>query len=149
MLTVRDFSEKDRSSYINMSKDFYSGDSAIAPVSDENFSKTFSAVLSGDKGVRGCIIEKDGETAGYALLPFFWSCETGGTTVVLDELYILPQFRGSGLGSQFMQWLLKEYENTPRIRLEVCHANLRVKHLYERYGFEELPYIQMTKDKTL
>lgn len=70
MLTVRDFSEKDRSSYINMSKDFYSGDSAIAPVSDENFSKTFDAVLSGDKGVRGCIIEKDGETAGYALLPF-------------------------------------------------------------------------------
>lgn len=149
MLTVRDFVENDRSAYISMSRDFYSGDSAIAPVSEENFSKTFEAVLRGDKSVRGCIIEKDGERAGYALLPFFWSCEAGGMTVVLDELYILEKFRGSGLGSQFMQWLINEYEDTPRIRLEVCRANLRVKHLYERYGFKELPYLQMTKDKTL
>lgn len=149
MLTVRNFSEKDRTAYMAMSSDFYGGDSTLAPVSEDNFSKTFDAVLSGDKGVRGCIIEKDGKTAGYVLLPFFWSCEAGGMTVVLDELYILPEFRGSGLGSQFMEWLLNEYENTPRIRLEVCEANLRVKHLYERYGFKDLPYLQMTRDKTL
>ena len=130
-----------------MSRDFYGGDSAIAPVCEDNFSKTFEAVLN--KNVRGCIIEKDGKRAGYALLPCFWSCEAGGMTVVLDELYILPEFRGSGLGSQFMEWLLNEYENTPRIRLEVCKANLRVKHLYERYGFKDLPYLQMTRDKTL
>lgn len=146
MVNVRNFIPSDRENYILMGKDFYSGEGVLAPVPEENFTATFSAVLSGNKGVRGVIIEKDGVSSGYALIPSFWSCEGGGECAVLDELYILPEFRGKGIGTAFMEWLMKEYAQTPRIRLEVCPQNPRVRKLYERFGFENLDYGQMTRD---
>ena len=85
MLTVRDFTEDDRATYIAMSIDFYSGDSAIAPVREENFSKTFDAVLQGDKSVRGCIIEKNGERAGYDGMKSVLAECTGAGVIMLKD----------------------------------------------------------------
>ena len=88
------------------------------------------------------------QVVGYALLVFYWSCEAGGQTVQLEELYLSERVRGCGLGSQFMEWLLREYEGSAkRFRLEVCPRNQRVKKLYEHYGFEILPYEQMVLEK--
>ena len=109
---------------------------------------TFDCLMRGEPGLRGCILEHEGQVVGYALLVFYWSCEAGGQTVQLEELYLSERVRGCGLGSQFMEWLLREYEGSAkRFRLEVCPRNQRVKKLYERYGFEILPYEQMVLEK--
>ena len=92
-------------------------------------------------------MEQDGQVVGYALMVSYWSCEAGGKTVQLEELYLSERVRGRGLGSQFMEWLLREYEGeAKRFRLEVCPRNQRVKKLYERYGFVPLPYEQMVRE---
>lgn len=143
-MTIRNFIPADRTAYIAMSTDFYSGDSALHPIGRDHFESTFDHILTGaDDSVRGVILEQDGKTAGYALLIRYWSCEAGGETVMLDEVYIKPEFRGAGLGSAFMTWLAAEYPAAKRFRLEVCPQNRRVMGLYKRFGYEVLDYIQM------
>lgn len=117
------------------------------PITDEKLINTFHRLLAGEPGLRGCILEQDGQVVGYALMVSYWSCEAGGKTVQLEELYLSERVRGRGLGSQFMEWLLREYEGeAKRFRLEVCPRNQRVKKLYERYGFVPLPYEQMVRE---
>lgn len=147
-MVVRDFQKADFDDFINMASDFYSGDATLFQADKSNFIKTFEQSLNHSPLMRGLIIEHANKTAGYALLAFYWSCEAGGTVVQLEDLYIKSEFRSAGLGSQFMEWLLAEYgEKTARFRLEVCPKNERVKGFYEKYGFCELPYMQMIKSK--
>lgn len=146
-MTIRDFIPADRAEYIAMSADFYSGDGALHPIGRDHFEDTFDHIMAGeDRSVRGVILEHGGKTAGYALLIRYWSCEAGGETVMLDEVYIKSDFRGAGLGSAFMAWLDSEYPAARRFRLEVCPQNRRVMGLYERFGYEVLDYIQMIRE---
>lgn len=143
-MTIRDFKESDRELYCRMAQDFYGGDGTLFPVDEKNFNDTVDYILTNPDDLRGCIIEHNGETVGYALLVFFWSCEAGGKCLLLDELYLLESVRGQGIGSKFMEWLEEEYSGkVRRMRLEVCPKNPRVQSLYKRYGFEMLDYKQM------
>ena len=65
--------------------------------------------------------------------------------VWIDELYVLPAFRGRGIGGSFFCWL---HENIPaaRYRLETEPENERARNLYARYGYKEFPYLQMVKE---
>lgn len=146
-MTARNFIPSDRTEYIAMSSDFYSGDGALHPIGKDHFEDTFDHLLAEeDDSIRGVVLEQDGRIAGYALLVFYWSCEAGGKTVMLDEIYIKPDFRGAGIGSAFMKWLEKEYTDVKRFRLEVCPQNRRVMGLYQRFGYEVLDYIQMIRE---
>ncbi|HIT54206.1 MAG TPA: GNAT family N-acetyltransferase [Candidatus Fimivicinus intestinavium] len=146
-MKVRAFTPDDKEAYLAMGKDFYNGEGTLFPITDEKLTDTFDRLLEGEPGLRGCILEQNGQAVGYALLVFYWSCEAGGKTVQLEELYLSEQVRGQGLGSQFMEWMLQEYEGqAKRFRLEVCPRNQRVKKLYERYGFVPLPYEQMVRE---
>lgn len=146
-MTIRNFLPSDRAEYIAMATDFYSGDGALHPIGRDHFESTFDHILTGtDDSARGVILEQNGKTAGYALLIRYWSCEAGGETVLLDEVYIKSEFRGEGLGSTFMEWLAAEYPAAKRFRLEVCPQNRRVMGLYERFGYEVLDYIQMIRE---
>lgn len=146
-MVIRAFTPQDKNAFLAMGKDFYAGDGTLFPISDQKLLDTFACLMRGDAGLRGCILEHEGQAVGYALLVFYWSCEAGGMVVQLEELYLAAQVRGLGFGSQFMEWLLREYEGrAKRFRLEVCPRNQRVKKLYERYGFEILPYEQMVRE---
>lgn len=64
--------------------------------------------------------------------------------VLLEELYLRPDCRGKGYGKQLLDFLKKEYAGrAARLRLEVAPENPRARQLYEREGFEVLPYTQM------
>lgn len=145
-MTVRDFQAADQQSYFKMAKDFYAGDATLFEIKDEYLEDTFQQIMEKSPYVRGLLLEQEGELAGYSILAFHWSSEAGGMVLLLEEIYIQERFRGHGLGSQFMDWLFTEYQDKiSRFRLEVCPHNLRVKRLYESYGFEVLDYIQMIK----
>lgn len=144
-MQIRNFVETDRDVYMEMAADFYDGDSTLFPIAQKNLQDTFQAILNDEPSVRGVILEQDGQPAGYALLVRYWSCEAGGEVILLDEVYVSPAFRGHGLGSQFMEWMLREYAHAKRFRLEICPKNPRVRALYARYGFQPLDYMQMIR----
>ena len=147
-MVIRAFMPEDKACYLAMGRDFYAGEGTLFPISDQKLLDTFDCLMRGEPGLRGCILEHEGQVVGYARVVLYWSWEAGGQTVQLEEVYLSERGRGHGLGSQFMEWLLREYEGSARrFRLEVCPRNQRVKKLYERYGFEILPYEQMVLEK--
>lgn len=143
---LRPFSAEDRALYCQMAHDFYRSEAVDHTIPDAFITRTADAVLDGTPFAAIYLLEQDGTTVGYALLALTWSQEAGGPAVWVDELYLLPQFRGQGLGTKFFQELETLYPNAARFRLEIEPDNVRAKALYTRMGFTGLNYGQMIHD---
>lgn len=144
---IRDIQAQDQAIYMQMSKDFYHSDATLFAMTDEQLQATLQKALQNSPFLRLVIIEEEQKTVGYSLLAFYWSNEAGGMVTQLEEFYVLPEYRGKQLGSQFLNWLIDSYrDQTARFRLEICSSNVGAKKLYEKYGFSTLDYIQMIKD---
>lgn len=143
---LRLFTSSDRVDYCRLAHEFYRSDAVDHTIPDDFISRTADAVLAGTPYAAIYMLEQDGQLAGYALLALTWSQEAGGLAVWVEELYVLPQFRGQGLGSAFFRELEGLYPSAARFRLEIEPDNLRARALYAKMGFEELNYGQMIHD---
>jgi GNAT superfamily N-acetyltransferase len=90
---------------------------------------------------RAVVCDIGGRAVGYALLISFWSNELGGEVCTVDELYVLPEHRGSGLGTALLQGLAGADQSlwpaeAAALALEVSPRNERARALYERLAFE-------------
>lgn len=83
---------------------------------------------------------KDGYLVGLAAVSFAWTLEHGGRSAWLDELYVLPAFRGLGAGTALLDQVILEAKKDGclAIDLEVDSVHRRAEHLYQRYGFRPL-----------
>lgn len=145
---IRDFTASDHDAFLAMAGEFYTSDAVMHSVPESCFETTFARCLAGDAFVRGLILESGGRPAGYALLSFTYSNEAGGLVVLLEEIYVLPEFQGKGLGRELFGFVEAEYaEQARRFRLEVTRCNERAISLYRHLGYEPLDYIQMIKDR--
>jgi GNAT superfamily N-acetyltransferase len=81
------------------------------------------------------IFKVNATVVGYATLTFYWSNEYNGLVVILDELFILPEYRNRGISTLFINQLAQEKEYK-MIDLEVFKENTRALALYKRLGFE-------------
>jgi len=88
------------------------------------------------------VLARDGqEVIGLAVLAFTWTLEHGGRTAWLDELFVLPERRGQGVGRQLLQEALRVAEEAGciAVELEVESSHSRAANLYAREGFERRP----------
>lgn len=139
-------SENDWELYNHYVDVFYHTDAVNAPVPAENYRATFDEMLRRDTYVEGYIFEYEGVPCGFALLSRTFSQEAGGLSITIEEIYIEPDYRSKGLATEFFEWL-KHESGAMRLRLEVEDYNVGAKKLYERMGFELLPYLQMVIDR--
>lgn len=149
MLIIRDIAEQDRDQVVKMMTTFYESPACLHSVPTEHFKRTITETLKGNPYSRILVLQEGEDTAnivGYAALALSWSNEAGGPLIWFDELYLSPETRGKGYGTQVFHWLEDAYPDVKRVRLEVTHENTRAIQLYERLGYEELPYYQMLKD---
>ncbi|SEO66051.1 Acetyltransferase (GNAT) family protein [Halogranum amylolyticum] len=84
-------------------------------------------------------VDDDGEVAGYvfvlpASLGFVWDA------AVLNELFVAPEHRGTGVADDLMEAALTLARGMElpldRIVLDVDRENDRAQAFYDRYGFE-------------
>jgi GNAT superfamily N-acetyltransferase len=141
---IRPVSPRDRDGYILMARDFYSTGAVMKKIPDECFERAFGELMRSDEYAKAYMIESGGVTAGYALTAKTYSQEAGGMVLWLEEIYIKPEYRGRGLGGEFLEYarntLGREYA---RLRLELEPGNDRAAELYRRHGFSDFPYLQM------
>ena len=142
---IRKITEKDKEIYLGMAKQFYQSDVVLSPIPDENIEKTFHLLMEGSPYAEAFIFEFERKIAGYALLARTWSQEAGGEVVWIEEILVLPEFRGKGIGKAFFAFLEKNFPAC-RYRLEVEKENEKAVKLYKALGFEFFPYDQMKKD---
>jgi ribosomal protein S18 acetylase RimI-like enzyme len=144
---IRDFKVSDREIYYMMSEKFYHSDAVSHPVPKEFFIKTFNMCIEKSPFTRGLLIEQDHLAAGFALLAFTYSNEVGGLVLLIEDLFILPEFRGRGLVRHFFDYLENEYHGkVRRYRLEVTKNNHQAIGIYQHLGYEKMAYISMVKE---
>lgn len=85
------------------------------------------------------VAEVDDEPVGYLKLgPLKLPVEPGGPAILLDQLYILKGYHGTGIAHALMDWAIEEASrrNARELYLSVYVDNHRAKRFYDRYGFE-------------
>jgi GNAT superfamily N-acetyltransferase len=89
----------------------------------------------------------DGRLAGYIVVLLGYSLEFGGRYGLLDELFVVEDCRGKGIGSEALAFAgeLCRARGWQALRLEVGRENHRAMALYSRSGFEIHDRFLMTK----
>ena len=148
MTAIRKITSEDRDFFIAASKAFYASAAVAHDVPASYHLTTFEELMNSEVYQSGYILEVDGASAGYALVSKTFSHEAGGTVWWLEELYILPEYRGKGLGRSYFDFIEKAAaENgVRRLRLEVEPDNTRAAKLYSNLGYKPLNYSQMLKE---
>jgi len=110
------------------------------PTSGEALKQAIAAVLQ-NEGLGLFLVARDGgEIIALAALSFAWTLEHAGKTAWLDELYVVPERRGQGVGRALLERVIAEARalGCRAIDLEVDQAHQRAERLYQREGFERL-----------
>jgi GNAT superfamily N-acetyltransferase len=110
------------------------------PISRERLRAGIEAWLSNPS--RGLILvaQHDSRIVGVSCVDFMWPLEHGGLGGWLEELYVVPEYRKQGVGTQLLEATLSQCARLgcSAIDLEVEAGHARVESLYERFGFELL-----------
>lgn len=80
--------------------------------------------------------ECDGHVVGYALYYYTFSANQGAPILYLEDLYVKPEYRGYGIGSQFLKQLAQYARQKGCCRLEwhVFAWNESAIRFYENIG---------------
>ena len=141
---IREIKSDDKIDFIKMCMDFYNTDGVDHSIPVSNMEKTFNLLMEGLDFAKACVCEKNNKTVGYILLALTYSNEAGGMVVWLDEIYVKPEFRSQGIGSELIDFVIEKYKNKiSRFRLEITESNIGAKKLYLSKGFKDLSYRQM------
>ena len=144
---IRLLNENDKKEFINMSSVFYSMPCCDHNIPTDHFESTFEyCTKENQNDYRVFIIEDNNKIVGYTSISISYSTEAGGKVVLIDEIFIKPEYQGKGYGHQVFDYIFKNYP-AKRYRLECTPSNTRVIELYEKLGFTKLDYVQLIMDK--
>jgi GNAT superfamily N-acetyltransferase len=117
------------------------------PFDSERVDAALESLLASDQhGQVWLICAEDGRpAAGYAVVTWSWSLESGGRDCILDELYLRD--RGRGLGTRALHEIMEraaEY-GASAMFLETEAHNHRARTFYTRNGFSAEDSIWMSR----
>jgi ribosomal protein S18 acetylase RimI-like enzyme len=82
------------------------------------------------------IARRGAEAAGHVVLVLRHSMEFGGTAGVIDDLFVRPQFRRQGVGSELLSALFDACRklHVAAVHVEVGPGNVSASALYRAFG---------------
>lgn len=114
-------------------------------ITDEKISATFQRAHTHPEHLKIEVFESENKIVGYAILFDFWYNEYGGMVLQIDELYVIPEFRGKGIASEYVAKLARETKDHVALSLEVLPENEKAWELYKRMGFEQKETLALHK----
>ena len=142
---IRMMTRNDKDSVMKMMKVFYASPAVLSNGSEEIFSNDIENCVNGSPYLEGYIFEDDNEIQGYAMAAKSFSTEFGKPCIWIEDLYIKDNYRGMGIGSMFLKFITQKYPDAI-LRLEVEEENEKAIRVYQKCGFEVLPYMEMKKE---
>jgi ribosomal protein S18 acetylase RimI-like enzyme len=107
-------------------------------LTNEQIDSTFQRLATHPDFGKILVFDINNQIIGYSLLINFWSNEYGGIILVIDELYITPQYRSRGIGTHFISFLKEnKFNDCIALELEVLPYNARALKLYKQIGFKK------------
>lgn len=109
--------------------------------------RTMQQIIEDTSLGRAWLIYHQDTAIGYVVLTFGFSLEYHGRDAFIDELFLLETYRGQGIGSQVMQFVLDACPalGIHALHLEVERTNVAGLRLYHKYGFEAHDRSLMTR----
>ena len=141
---VRAMTALDREAVLEMMRTFYASPAVLSNGSEEIFLNDIENCINGNPYLEGYIIEDSTAIQGYAMIAKSFSTEFGRQCIWIEDLYIKSECRGLGAGKMLIDFITQKYTDCI-FRLEVEKENERAVKLYEKCGFELLPYMEMKR----
>lgn len=141
---IRNMTEADRVEVRKMMEVFYVSPAVLSNGSAEIFENDIANCVNECPYLEGYIFEEQNVIKGYAMVAKSFSTEFGKPCIWIEDLYVKDEFRGQGIGTMFFEFIGKKYEGYVQ-RLEVEEENERAVAVYEKCGFEEIPYMEMKR----
>lgn len=87
----------------------------------------------------GWIASEGGVATGYLLAVYVFSLEHAGLTAEIDEFFVLPELRGSGVGSEMIRRAESEFIDAgcTNVSLQLSRHNDAARRFYRRIGYAE------------
>lgn len=135
----------DKAVYVALASAFYQSDAVLHPVPMQNIENTFAELMKRDTYAECWLCEEAGEAVGFLLVAKTFSQESGGMVTWIEELFLKPEYRGGGRGTEMVHFIETQFPAS-RFRLEAEPDNDKAIRLYKRLGYKELPYVQYVKE---
>ena len=134
----------DSADVIAMMRVFYSSPAVLSNGSEEIFSNDVKNCVNGNPYLEGYIMEDSDNIQGYAMIAKSFSTEFGKPCIWIEDIYLLEECRGKGIGMKVLDFIEKKYPHH-LLRLEAEEENVNAVKLYRKFGFNELPYLELKK----
>lgn len=149
MLVIRNMTEEDAGKVIEMMRGFYASPAVASNGSQEIFRRDVEACTGENPYLEGYVFTEEeapgrNPIVGYAMVAKSFSTEFGKPCIWIEDLYIERGSRGKGIGTEFFDYIEKKYPASV-IRLEVEGENENAVRVYEKCGYDFLPYLEMKK----
>ena len=141
---IREMTKEDKASVLEMMRVFYASPAVLSNGSEEIFLNDIENCVNDSPYLEGYIFESEGNIQGYAMAAKSFSTEFGKPCIWIEDLYIKDDYRGLGIGSMFLEYIEEKYSDH-FLRLEVEEENERAVKVYEKSGFQVLPYMEMKR----
>ena len=142
---IRYMEERDRQHILEMMRIFYSSDAVFTNGSEEIFNTDISNCVNDNPYIEGYIFENDKDIQGYAIVAKSFSAEFGKPCIWIEDIYMKEEYRGLGIGSMFLNFIEEKHPYS-LFRLEVEAENERAVKVYQKCGYDVLPYMEMKKE---
>jgi GNAT superfamily N-acetyltransferase len=145
-LIIRECNAKDELAFVKLNLAFMQEIMAENPYwtsmkipTEQEMRIIFKEALSMPEYILIFVAEVDGEVIGYANTWTVYSIWARGKTLTIDDLYVAPANRGSGIGEKIMKYLIgfTEHNGYKRVQLHTELANERARGLYRKMGMIE------------
>jgi ribosomal protein S18 acetylase RimI-like enzyme len=146
-MIIRKIRKEDHDEVLRIMELFMASDAVVYKTPTELLINNINNCLSDMPYLDGYVFIIDEKIVGYGLTAPSYTTEYSGICVWIEELYVLSEYRGQGIGTQFFRYIEKEYDNAVRFKLEVEPNNLKAIEMYKRNGFSKSKYIEMTKER--
>ncbi len=143
---IRQMAQEDKGPVIDMMRVFYSSDAVLSNGSEEIFENDVAACIGDSPYAEGYVFVDNDTYLGYAMLAKSYSTEFGKPCIWIEDVFIKKEYRGRGIARAFFKMLFSAYSGVV-YRLEAEKENIGAMSLYEKCGFEILPYVEMIKNK--
>lgn len=119
-------------------------------VPEEVYRATFARILAGNAGAQdkifGLIVEADGSPAGLVHYFFHQHCWRVENVCYLQDLYVDPDFRGTGLGRALIEAVYARADSAgcPAVYWMTQEFNQTARQLYDRIA-KLTPFIKYSR----
>ena len=139
---IRKMISADNNFVIDMMRRFYNSPALITDGSEEIFKNNVESCLKNSPYIDGYVFEVEEKIIGYGMVAKSFSTEFGGECIWIEDIFIEENFRRQGIGSKFIQFVKENYPQKI-FRIEAEHDNFKAVSTYKKFGFKELPYLEM------